>query len=69
MSYTPSPGDLCRYMSRTLLVISDPYTNNTCPNNWVELWVDTIEIDDNTNRKVRCDTLTLIQSAEEGINV
>ncbi len=61
MNYTPSPGDLCRYMSRTLLVISDPYTNDACPNDWVTPWVDTIEIDENMHRKVRCDKLTLIQ--------
>ena len=63
MSFKPRAGDLVKYLSRTLLVISDPYTNNTCPNNWVELWVDTIEIDDNIARKVRCDALTLIQRA------
>lgn len=68
MNYMPAPGDLCKYMSRTLLVISDPYTNNTCPNNWVELWVDTIEIDDSAHRKVRCDALKLIQRAKENIN-
>lgn len=67
MKYVPAPGDLCQYMSRTLLVTSNPYTNNTCPNNWVELWVDTIEIDVNMWRKVRCDTLTLIQKAKENI--
>ncbi len=69
MNYIPTPGDLCKYMSRTLLVISDPYTNDTCPNNWVEQWVDTIEIDDSTHRKVRCSSLTLIQKTEESNNV
>ena len=63
--YNPRPGDLCKYMSRTLLIISEPYANNACPNSWHQMWVDTIEIDDNTNRKVRCDTLTLIQRAKE----
>ena len=59
LSYTPSPGDLVKYLSRTLLVVSKPYlgTHDLQP------WVDTIEIDVNEPRKVRCDSLTLIQRA------
>lgn len=57
MSYNPQPGDLVRYLSRTLLVISTPYLGMHGP----QQWVDTIEIDENTHRKVRCDKLTLIQ--------
>ena len=63
--YTPHPGDLAKYMSRTLLIIGDPYPANASLS---ELWVDSIEIDDNTFRKVRCDTLTLIQRAKEKTN-
>ena len=59
--YTPAPGDLVKYLSRTLLVIGSPYAANA---NWNELWISTIEIDCNTPRKVRCDTLTLIQRAK-----
>ena len=58
------PGDLCQYMSRILLVVEAPYKLPDNPHQWV----DSIEIDNNTTRKVRCDTLTLIQRAEEKIN-
>jgi hypothetical protein len=58
------PGDLCRYMSRTLLIIGEPFLDGpSC-----KPWVESIEIDDNTFRRVRCDTLTLIQRAKENDN-
>ena len=60
MNYRPHPGDLVKYLSRILLVTGSPYAANA---DWNELWVDTIEIDCNIHRKVRCDTLTLIQKA------
>tara|TARA_B000000609_G_C23833774_1_gene169343 strand:+ start:285 stop:482 length:198 start_codon:yes stop_codon:yes gene_type:complete len=60
--YNPEPGDLVKYLSRTLLVIDKPYPANA---SWNELWVETIEIDENTLRKVRCANLTLIQRAQE----
>lgn len=59
MNWAPAPGDLVRYLSRTLLVISIPYLGISD----LQPWVDTIEIDDNIPRKVRCDALTLIQRA------
>lgn len=72
MNWEPSPGDLCQYMSRTLLVIGNPYAANADWNephaDWSELWIDTIEIDNNTPRKVRCDALTLIQRAKGNKN-
>ena len=60
MSFKPRTGDLVKYLSRTLLVVGTPYPTNAP---LYELWVDTIEIDENIFRKVRCDTLTLIQRA------
>ena len=60
--YNPEPGDLVKYLSRTLLVIDKPYPANA---SWNELWVETIEIDENILRKVRCANLTLIQRAQE----
>jgi len=50
-------------MSRTLLVIDKPYPVSFGQGE--ELWVETIEIDENTLRKVRCANLTLIQRAQE----
>ena len=63
MSPSPDirPGDLCRYMSRVLLIIGEPFLDSpSC-----KPWVESIEIDDNTHRRVRCDALTLIQRAGE----
>jgi hypothetical protein len=59
MDWQPSPGDLVKYLSRTLLVVSVPYLGARD----LQPWVDTIEIDVNEPRKVRCDSLTLIQRA------
>ena len=59
MEYSPQPGDLVKYLSRILLVIDEPYLDARD----LHPWVDTIEIDDSTPRKVRCDTLTLIQKS------
>jgi len=62
--YVPKSGDLVKYMSRTLLVIDKPYPIHPFGQG-EELWVETIEIDENTLRKVRCANLTLIQRAQE----
>ena len=61
--YVPKSGDLVKYMSRTLLVIDKPYPVSF--GRGEELWVETIEIDENTLRKVRCANLALIQRAQE----
>ena len=44
--YVPKSGDLVKYMSRTLLVIDKPYPISFGQGE--ELWVETIEIDENT---------------------
>ena len=61
--YVPKSGDLVKYMSRTLLVIDKPYPVSFGQGE--ELWVETIEIDENILRKVRCANLALIQRAQE----
>jgi len=66
MNWRPMPGDLCKYMSRVLLVTGNPYPADRF--HPTELWVETIEIDENMPRRVRCDTLTLIQRAEGNDN-
>ena len=63
LAYIPKPGDLAKYLSRTLLVIDKPYPISF--GRGEELWVETIEIDENTLRKVRCANLTLIQRVQE----
>jgi len=63
-------GDLCKYLSRHVLVTSDPYIPNekNARSPYLDAWVDAVEIDDNTHRRVRCEVLTLIQRAEENNN-
>lgn len=57
-------GDLCQYLSRTLLIIGEPFLDSpSC-----KPWVEAVELDDNTFRRVRCDTLTLIQRAKGNDN-
>ena len=65
--YTPAPGDLCKYMSRVLLILGNPYLREQphSPSGKSREFVDSIEIDDSTIRSVRCDALTLIQRAKE----
>ena len=69
---TLRPGDLCQYMSRIVLILSDPYFRDwgispygdDAIDNGSE-WIEAIEIDDNTIRKIDCEQLTLIQRAKE----
>jgi len=63
------PGDLCKYMSRIVLILSDPYTHQPlgsryAPTRPEQRWIEAIEIDDNTVRKIDCEQLVLIQRAE-----
>jgi len=69
-NYVPGPGDLCKYLSRTLLILGNPYLKPQpgSPSGKSRTFVDSIEIDDNTMRSVRCDVLTLIQRAGEENN-
>ena len=60
--YTFVPGDLCKYLSRVVLILTEPAYNT---DGW---WVQAVETDDNTFRKIRCDALKLIQRAKENIN-
>jgi len=65
------PGDLCKYMSRTVLILSHPFRCDWATTAQGEsaddgsMWIEAIEIDDNTFRKIDCEALTLIQRAKE----
>ena len=59
--YTFVPGDLCKYLSRMVLILTEPVYST---GSW---WVQAVEADDNTYRKIRCDALKLIQRAKENI--
>lgn len=69
---TLRPGDLCQYMSRIVLILSDPYFRDWDCGPYGDAgtansseWIEAIEIDDNTFRKIDCEHLTLIQRAKE----
>jgi len=61
--YDVRPGDLCKYLSRTVMVI-DLFTRSAGYAGYDALWVNAIEIDENVHRKILADALTLIQRAE-----
>jgi len=65
--YVPAPGDLCKYMSRILLILGEPYLASQpgSMSGKPRTFVDSIEIDDSMFRSVRCDALTLIQKANK----
>jgi len=65
--YDVRPGDLCKYLSRVVIVV-DFVVESAGYAGYNALWVNAIEIDDNTHRRIKADALTLIQRAEENVN-